>query len=111
MGMDEQTLINEIFADLSAEIGDLSEGDQARLSSKIKGALREVKMKRCYPSDFSEETIMKDLIDHYVNIRALALYYFNQIGVEGQKTHNENGVNRTWKNRNECLIGVFAYCG
>ena len=114
-------LQNEILVDLGTELGllDLTtnealagkEQDVACLSSKIKNAVREVRGKRNYPEHFTEEQIAKDLKKHYSNIRELALYDFNQFGAEGQVTMNENGTNRTWKSRNECLIGVFAYCG
>lgn len=115
------TLQNEILVDLGIELGLLDletkealkgkEQDVACLSSKIKNAVREVRNKRNYPEYFTDEQIKKDLENHYSNIRELALYDYNQLGVEGQTYHNENGTNRTWKSRNECLIGVFAYCG
>ena len=114
-------LQNEILADLGNELGLLDletnealagkEQDVAILSSKIKNALREVRVKRNYPEYFTDVQIAKDLEKHYSNIRELALYDFNQFGVEGQVSHGENGTNRTWKNRNDCFIGVFAYCG
>lgn len=114
-------LQKEILADLGNELGLLDletkealkgkEQDVACLSSKIKNAIREVRMKRNYPEHFTEEQIKKDLEKYYSNIRELALYDFNQFGAEGQTSHNENGTNRTWKSRNECLMGVFAYCG
>lgn len=107
-----ESLLNEILEDLGKEL-ELSEGDSkiAALTSKIKNAIREVRLKRNYPEHFTEEQIVKDLQKHYSNIRELALYDFNQVGAEGQTSHNENGTNRTWKSRNDCLIGVFAYCG
>lgn len=114
-------LQNEILVDLGTELGLLDletnealkgkEQDVACLSSKIKNALREVRGKRNYPEHFSDEQIIKDLEKHYSNIRELALYDYNQVGAEGQLSMGENGVNRTWKSRNDCLIGVFAYCG
>ena len=79
-------------------------------SHKIKNAIREVRGKRNYPEHFTDTQIVKDLEKHYSNIRELALYDFNQFGAEGQVSMGENGVNRTWKSRNDCLIGVFAYC-
>lgn len=107
-----ESLLNEILEDLGNEL-ELSEGDSkiAALTSKIKNAIREVRLKRNYPEHFTEEQIVKDLQKHYSNIRELALYDFNQVGAEGQTSHHENGTNRTWKSRNDCLIGVFAYCG
>lgn len=115
------TLHSEILVDLGTELGlidletketlEKKEYDFACLSSKIKNAIREVRLKRNYPEHFTEEQIANDLEKHYSNIRELALYDYNQCGAEGQTSHNENGTNRTWKSRNECLIGVFAYCG
>ena len=107
-----ESLLNEILEDLGKELA-LSEGDPkiATLISKIKNAIREIRSKRNYPEHFTEEQIVKDLQKHYSNIRELALYDFNQFGAEGQTSHNENGTNRTWKNRNDCLMGVIAYCG
>lgn len=114
-------LQNEILVDLGIELelldletNEALKGNEqavAILSSKIKNALREVRAKRNYPEHFTDEQIIKDLGKHYSNIRELALYDYNQSGAEGQVSHGENGTNRTWKNRNECLIGVFAYCG
>lgn len=115
------TLQNEILIDLGTELELLDlesqealegkEQDVACLSSKIKNALREVSNKRNYPEHFTEVQIEKDLERYYSNIRELALYDYNQVGVEGQVSHHENGTNRTWKSRNDCLLGVFAYCG
>ncbi len=114
-------LHKEILVDLETELGLLDleteevlvgrEQDAACLSSKVKNAIREVRGKRNYPEHFTDEQIKKDLGKYYSNIRELALYDYNQFGAEGQLTMNENGVNRTWKNRSDCLIGVFAYCG
>jgi hypothetical protein len=103
-------LLNEILEDLTTELNLTEKSDIAILSSKIKNAIREVRSKRNYPEHFTESQIEKDLERHYSNIRELALYDYNQYGVEGQTSHNENGTNRTWKSRNECLAGVFAYC-
>ena len=113
-------LQKDLLIDLEYELGLLDlkthetlpgkEQDVACLSSKIKNAVREVRGKRNYPEHFTDAQITKDLEKHYSNIRELALYDFNQFGAEGQTSHNENGTSRTWKSRNDCLIGVFAYC-
>ena len=47
---------------------------------------------------------------YYSNIKNLALYDYNQIGVEGQSAHGENGTSRTWVDRNKYLEGVVAIC-
>ena len=36
----------------------------------------------------------------------LTIVLFNQRGAEGQKSHNENGVQRTWRTENEILEGI-----
>lgn len=79
-----ESLLDEILEDLGKELA-LSEGDTkiATLTSKIKNAIREVWSKRNYPEHFTKEQIVKDLQEHYFNIRELALYDFNQFGAEG----------------------------
>lgn len=105
-----EALLNEILNDLASELGLTEDSDLAVLSSKIKSAIREVQMHRNYPDHFTEAQIEADLKRHYSNIRELALYDFNQVGAEGQMSHNENSTSRTWKDRKECLNGVFAFC-
>ena len=36
----------------------------------------------------------------------LAIVLFNKRGAEGQKSHNENGVQRTWRTEYEILKGI-----
>ena len=36
----------------------------------------------------------------------LAIVLYNQRGAEGQKSHNENGVQRTWRTEYEILKGI-----
>lgn len=105
-----ESLINEILTDLTTELGLTESSDIAILSSKIKSATREVRMKRNYPTHFSESTILNDLSNHYSVIRELSLYDYNQVGAEGETSHNGNSTSRTWKNREDCLSGVFAFC-
>ena len=39
----------------------------------------------------------------------LAIVLFNERGVEGQKSHNENGVSRTWRSVDEIMTEVVPY--
>ena len=39
----------------------------------------------------------------------LAIVLFNERGAEGQKSHNENGVQRTWRTKEEILLDVVPY--
>ena len=36
----------------------------------------------------------------------LTIVLFNERGAEGQKSHNENGVQRTWRSEYEILKGI-----
>lgn len=106
-----ESLVNEILEDLKTELGLTEESDLAALTSKVRNAYREVKRTRNYQSGHTQEFIDRDMEGFYSNIRELALYDFNQAGAEGQISHSENGTSRVWKERRECLNGVFAFCG
>lgn len=102
---------DEVYCDLEEELH-ISNGDDAiELSKKVKNAVREVKNRRGYPSHFTDDDIQKDLAKLYSNIHDLALYDYNQIGAEGQASHSDNGTSRAWKDRDDCLKGVFAWAG
>ncbi len=105
-----ETLMNEILEDLIAELNLSKEQDKKILSSKIKNATREIRRDRSYPVRYTEEMIATDLGNYYSNIRELALYDFNQVGAEGQTSHSENNISRSWKDRSECKAGIVAIC-
>lgn len=102
-------LINEIFNDLSIEL-DVQDEDSPMLLSKVKSAYREVKGIRSYPTDYTDDFICSDMERYYYNVKNLALYDYNQIGVEGESSHNDNTGTRTWFSRNTYLEGVVAIC-
>ena len=106
-----EPLIEEIFEDLTTELGLIKETDKAVLTSKVKNAYREVKRTRNYQSYHTQDFIDNDMKNFYSNIRELALYDFNQVGGEGQISHSENGTSRAWKDRKECFNGITAFCG
>lgn len=104
-------VITEVYENLIVELEIDKANEQKLLKLKVKNAVREVKNRRNYPSHFTENDIQNDLNRLYSNIHDLALYDYNQIGVEGQSSHSENGESRAWKNREDCLKGVFAWAG
>ena len=104
-------IMNEVFEELHSELDIDNPEDENKLLNKVKNAVREVRNRRNYPSHFTENDIQEDLEMLYSNIYSLALYDYNQIGVEGQTSHSENGESRTWKDREDCLRGVFAWAG
>lgn len=104
-------IVNEVFKELYSDLDIDNLDDEKKLLNKVKNAVREVRNRRNYPSHFTENDIQKDLEMLHSNIYSLALYDYNQIGVEGQSSHSENGESRTWKDREDCLRGVFAWAG
>lgn len=103
-------LIEEIYKSLKTELGVSEESDLSILKAKVTNAYREIRRTRNYPKSYTEEFIVADMERFYSNIRGLALYDYNQIGVEGESSHNDNTGNRTWFSRNTYLQGVVAIC-
>lgn len=104
-------LINQIFLDLSLDIG-LEQSDERSsniLLSKIRNAINDVKIQRNYQSYHTEDFINSDIKRFYSNIRALALYDWNKRGVEGQSSHSSNGTSRGYEDRNKCFNGIIPF--
>lgn len=103
-------LQEELIAELTAELNTEPSFNAEILKSKVVGAIREVKRRRNYSAtSFNEKQIEKDLYDYYSIIRDVALFDYNQIGAEGQKSHNENSVSRTWVDREDLFKSVCAF--
>ena len=103
VGLDE-----EIFADLEEElkISDPNFNSDL-LRSKVKNAMREVKKARKYPAYYTEEQINRDMYEYYSNVRNIALYDYNLIGGEGEQSHSENGVSRSYIDRDKLFAGII----
>lgn len=104
----QDEIVNDLVSELAIEEED--EISKRQLISKVKNAIQEVQRIRNYPKHYTDDMIVSDMKRHYSNIHDLALYDYNQIGVEGQLSHNSGGTSRTWKSRFECLQGVVTMC-
>ena len=107
--MDEQmevSLQDELIADLTVELENEPTFDLSKLKQKVINAIREVKKARKYPSNYTEDMINKDIYNFYSNIRNIALYDYNQIGIEFQTSSSENGVSRSYMDREKLFSGV-----
>lgn len=104
-------MISCIVAELTIELGLTDEADISVLEVKVRGAVREVKAARNYQPHHTDEFISADLERFHSNIHNLAMYDYCQVGAEGQASHNENSINRTWTDRSECLKGVTPFVG
>ena len=108
--MDEQMSVDlqgELLADLTSELETEPTFSSTKLFQKVVGAIREVKRARKYPKYYTDEQIAKDLYDFYSNIRNIALYDYNAIGAEFEKSHSENGTSRSYEDRDKLFYGIL----
>jgi hypothetical protein len=108
--MDEQmevSLQDELIADLTVELENEPTFDLSKLKQKVINAIREVKKARKYPSNYTEDMINNDIYNFYSNIRNIALYDYNQIGIEFQTSSSENGVSRSYMDRDKLFSGII----
>lgn len=104
-----ETLLAEIVADLVIEMQTDSTFNKDILVVKVRNAIKEVRQRKCYPSSWSEADIVADLNKYYSTIINVARYDYNQLGAEGERSHSESSVNRTWDDREKLFQGVCAF--
>ena len=110
--VDTKSLENEILMDLTAEFCGEETFKQEILAVKVKLAVKEVMSKRNYKAtSWTEKQILEDLGNYYATISNIARYDYNQLGAEGESAHSENGVSRTYVNRDDLFKGVHAFVG
>ena len=110
--VDTKSLENEILMDLTAEFCGEETFKQEILAVKVKLAVKEVMSKRNYKAtSWNEKQILEDLGNYYATISNIARYDYNQLGAEGESAHSENGVSRTYVNRDDLFKGVHAFVG
>ena len=100
----------EIIAELSIELQGEPTFNANILAVKVRNAIREVKMKRNYAAtSYTESQIVKDLYNYYSTIINVARYDYNQLGAEGEQSHSENSVSRSWVSRDDLFKGVHSF--
>lgn len=96
---DSDTTINVVVFD------DLE--DNPYIEQLIEQSRKEIISLRNYPSSYTQEQIDNDMTKYENVIVNLTVYDHSQAGENYMASMNEGGVNRTWKNRNDLLAGVF----
>lgn len=81
--------------------------DNPLIEQLIEQSRQEVISLRNYPSSYTQEQIDNDITKYENVIVNLTVYDHSQAGENYMASMNEGGVNRTWKNRNDLLAGVF----
>ena len=83
--------------------------DNPLIEQLIKQAAEDVRAKRNYPDSYTDEMIAEDLKKHQSVIVNLAVYDHSQAGEEFMTSFSENGVSRTWRDREKLFVGVFPF--
>ena len=83
--------------------------DNPLIEQLIEQSRQEIISLRNYPSSYTQEQIDDDMSNYESVIVNLTVYDHSQAGENYMASMNEGGVNRTWKNRNDLLAGVFPF--
>ena len=103
-----ETVTNEDDTTKDVVVFDNKE-DDLLIEQLIKQATEDVKAKRNYPDSYTEEMITEDLKQFEGVIVNLVVYDHSQAGEEFMASFGENGVSRTWKDRDSLFVGVFPF--
>ena len=103
-----ETVTNEDETTSDVVVFDNKE-DNPIIEQLIKQATEDVKNRSNYPDDYTEEMITEDLKQFEGVIVNLVVYDHSQAGEEFMASFGENGVSRTWKDRDSLFVGVFPF--
>ena len=103
-----ETVTNEDDTTKDVVVFDNKE-DDLLIEQLIKQATEDVKNRRNCPDSYTEEMITEDLKQFEGVIVNLVVYDHSQAGEEFMASFGENGVSRTWKDRDSLFVGVFPF--
>ena len=107
-----EELMNELIAELCTDLdipNNTEDAEYKKLISKLNSAIKAIKRVIDFPESYTEQMEKDYLDDYYDNVKDLTTYDYLQNGATGELTHNENGINRTWKSRRECFFGIVSF--
>lgn len=109
--IDTTAFETELNTDLNAELtasGNTPLTDVVAI--KVKAVVRELLSIRNYElSGMTDDEVQADLNRFYTNCLNVARYDYNQLGAEGEETHNENGISRKYTDRQKLWAGVVPF--
>ncbi|WP_304323045.1 hypothetical protein [Phocaeicola plebeius] len=83
--------------------------DNPLIEQLLEQAKKEIISRRNYPDTYTKDQIDSD-VKNYENIMVnLAVYDWSQAGEAYMASFSENGVSRTWKDRESLFVGVFPF--
>lgn len=105
----EQETLNSILNSLKITLGVTEASDIIILEEILTNAIKEIKQARRYPLNMTESEIAADMVNYEANVKKLASYDYSMLGGEGESSHSENGVSRSYFDRAKCFYGVLPY--
>ena len=107
MNVDTTNFEKSIATAIALEMGKDPSFDADIVASKVSSVVRELIQRRRYSkTQMTDSQIADDLENFYPQVLNVARYDFNTIGAEGEDRHTENGVDRTFTERNKMWSGV-----
>ena len=83
--------------------------DNPLIEQLLEQARNEIIEKRNYPETYTQGQIDRD-VQKFENVMVnLAVYDRSQAGEAYMASFSENGVSRTWKDRESLFVGVFPF--
>ena len=79
------------------------------LEQLIIQAEADIRAKRMYPESYTEEKIAADMKKFQSVVVNLVVYDRSQAGENFMASYSENGVSRTWRDREDLFVGVFPF--
>ena len=79
------------------------------LEQLITQAEADIRAKRMYPESYTEEKITADMKKFQSVVVNLVVYDRSQAGENFMASYSENGVSRTWRDREDLFVGVFPF--
>ena len=79
------------------------------LEQLISQAKADIVAKRMYPDSYTDKKIAEDLKRFESVIVNVAVYDRSQAGENFMANYSENGVSRTWRDRDSLFVGVFPF--
>ena len=109
--VDTTAFETELNTDLAAEItGSGATVLTDVLAVKVKAVVRELLNIRNYEqSGMTDAEIEADINRYYTQCMNVARYDYNQLGAEGEETHNENGISRKYIERGRLWSGAVPF--
>jgi len=112
MAINVNSFINEIVDDLTIELASEPSFDKSVLAIKVKLAVKElIALRNYYATSMTDAQIERDIERFYPQVMNVARYDYNLIGAEGEASHSENGISRTYFDRKVLWNGVVAFAG